>query len=259
MFMKIACCISGQPRYIPYGCQSLRTALGSHFPNIDFFLHSWYDPATVGESWDTSQPWNYGLMGAQLKHADKFLVNFFKPINHIIEPQINFDWASSYKSGANAVQSSIVSMYYSIWKANELKKEHEQANNFIYDMVIRTRYDMIYFNEIPIDSIAGDCNGAVFLPEFFHRTRPQPNSFCDYLNISSSPIIDIISDVFNQYPILNTQSRYPYADVMLGTHVKNHNITIHTMPVELEIAHKLVHATFKFDKDLSLQYFFKDD
>ena len=41
--MKVALCLSGQPRVIEVGYQKLKAALLDH-NDVDVFVHTWFDP-----------------------------------------------------------------------------------------------------------------------------------------------------------------------------------------------------------------------
>ena len=72
--------------------------------------------------------------------------SFYKPKNHIVEQQ-RVDIAPQGLSHEEFVHYS---MFYSIWKANELKKEYEKKNNFKYDCVIKSRFDVALFDKLDV-------------------------------------------------------------------------------------------------------------
>ena len=92
------------------------------------------------------------------------LVNLYKPKKYIIEPQIDFNkvaeehkvsrayldknnqlgsWQMTSKTGIGYVgPERLLSQFYSVQKSIELKKQYEEENNFKYDCVIKTRFDL---------------------------------------------------------------------------------------------------------------------
>ena len=54
--MKIALCLSGQPRGIPYSCQQILDNIINVNENVDVFLHTWFDPNDIGKSYGSAQP-----------------------------------------------------------------------------------------------------------------------------------------------------------------------------------------------------------
>ena len=107
---KVAICISGQLRTGILGHDVFRRFFGS-LDNYDIFYHTW-----------TLEP------DVSLK-----LQSLYSPMKFIEEPSIDVDEVGNFGS-----------MLYSIMMANELKKQHEIENNFRYDLVIKTRFDLIF-------------------------------------------------------------------------------------------------------------------
>ena len=95
---------------------------------------------------------------------EQTLLNLYKPVSYIIEPQIDFNdiaednnvsrrhldtdgalgsWSLDSKQGAGYVgPERILSQYYSVQKSFELMRSHEKENNFRYDCVIKSRFDL---------------------------------------------------------------------------------------------------------------------
>jgi hypothetical protein len=76
-----------------------------------------------------------------------YILNLYKPKKYIFEPPKKF--LLEEFTGANfelIKPQNVLSMFYSIEQANNLKKEYEKENNFVYDIVIRSRTDIILQN-----------------------------------------------------------------------------------------------------------------
>ena len=102
---KIAICFSGQPRFIEDGFLTFAKNLVG-FEDMDIFIHAWHN----------SPPGNNGHLTNV--EDDRNIFNFYNPKNHIVEQQ-RFDIAPQ---GVGHKIFIHYSMFYSIWKANELKK-----------------------------------------------------------------------------------------------------------------------------------------
>lgn len=118
---KVAICISGLPR----------TAIQSHsiFRNFfqslgeyDIFYHTWEEvtPAELNK-----------------------IHSLYKPARYKVQPSID-----------RIANGSFGNMLYSIMMANELKKSYEIDNDFRYDLVIKTRFDLVFpqHNRFPINN-----------------------------------------------------------------------------------------------------------
>ncbi len=185
---KIAICLSGQPRYISDGYLNLNREILSKY-DVDFFIHTWFDPNYVGSKFDFSPLNSYNRSGIWEINTIEKINELYQPLKIYYEPQKQFN---IYNDVSYEKQSPIAlySMYYSIWKSNELKKEYENKNNFKYDCVIRTRFDikLDYFN-LDLDKI--DLNKIYVSGEI----NPYPN---DQLAISNSGNIDYYSELYNK-------------------------------------------------------------
>lgn len=82
---------------------------------------------------------------------EKEVKEAYKPKKSIFEKQIIFDKPNFLLkiSSKNALRKhSIYSRWYSTKKVIELKKEYERENNFKYDCVFLTRFDVAFFKDV---------------------------------------------------------------------------------------------------------------
>jgi hypothetical protein len=108
---RTAICISGLPRtgIQAHGCFR---KLFSSIDNYDVFYHTWNEPNT------------------EVSFAK--LNNLYSPVISRVDPPAPVIPYASFGS-----------MLYSMMIANELKKTYEIQNNFRYDLVIKTRFDLV--------------------------------------------------------------------------------------------------------------------
>ncbi len=227
--MKIAICLSGQPRFLDIGFHFLQRYLIN--PNIqheiDFFIHSWYDSDEVGNFFDSAQESQKSMVGKISVDSDKLLINYYKPKKFIIEPQKNFDkYTKKLKTSTNAKQNILCSLFYSMYMANNLKKDYEIQNNFIYDIVLRTRTDIVYFNEIIFDNYINNLNNISVPKKYFldqesfnNKNKPMPDIFA----FSNSRNMDIFCSVYPEFLNLNSEIDPVYGENYLGEWVRNKN------------------------------------
>lgn len=151
--------------------------------NVDIFLHSWET--------------NY----------ERELIEKYNPKLHIIEKQIYFSKSDIGKLPENnkRVQAHF-SKWYSIKKAMELKQEYEKQNNFKYDFVLQSRFDLVWLVDVLFDNF--DKN-KFYIPKTSKGGHPWgwPNGWCnneigDLFFFSSSENMDKFSKLYdniNQY------------------------------------------------------------
>ena len=85
-----------------------------------------------------------------------------------------------------------MSMYYKIWSANELKKVHEHKKGFTYDVVFRSRPDVM------IQKIPGECFTNLDTRVWSSSFPPgnNPNETNDLLLISNSVNMNRVCDIW---------------------------------------------------------------
>jgi hypothetical protein len=122
--MKIALCLSGQPRYIDDGFSEINRNLLDRY-DIDVFAHTWWDESYADKEIEFWQALSYNRKCKWDKDTIIKINNYYKPKKFIYEPQKEFNILNDVNY---ALQNPIApySMFYSIKKANDLKKQYEK-------------------------------------------------------------------------------------------------------------------------------------
>lgn len=88
--------------------------------------------------------------------------------------------------------SLIASQFYKFYSCNQLRKQYEKENNIKYDIIIKTRPDVIYFNPLNIETV--DAN-------FFYADHPYGDIFIcgsgENIDIFCNAINNITNIIFN--------------------------------------------------------------
>jgi hypothetical protein len=217
---KIALCISGQPRRAldtyPFIYNNIIKP-----NNADVFIHMHYDENNL--YMEKSHADN-GICLIQ-KGIDKSLIELYKPKCYLIESPRNFqkpnlkipekrlenmkkmnhhkNWSDEQHS--NHIIKQLCSMYYSIYKANELKEVYANENGFVYDYVIRIRFDILPLTPILCTDL--DPNYIYYL-----ELGQSDELISDWLNIGSNVIMNIFSSLYLNMGYLNTFHYYKQED-----------------------------------------------
>jgi hypothetical protein len=229
--MKIAICISGQPRNFKQSYESLKTYFLDKY-DCDIYFHTWKT--------DSFESTNFGFGNSKYSlTSDDYneLIQLYKPKNYISENPIVFD-SSGYKCPIwRQPLNNTLSMFYSIYRSFQLIEEN-------YDYVIRTRFDINYskFNlEFPEEGI--------ILPEWNTDIRVKSRGYYDVfalgkpedMKMYSQVFSNIISYVTNDEDFLNFLiGGWPGQDsplrneYLLKWHLLKNNIKIKELPT-LEI------------------------
>lgn len=189
--MRVALCISGQPRYLDDGYKTIKK-LFDKFGTLDTFVHTWWDDSYKNKPIEFAPNLTYGRYCVWESDTIEKIQSLYQPKVLYYESTKNFETFSDVTYGKSN-PNSIHSGWYSVYKCNELKRKYEIDNNFIYDLVIRCRFDVDLF-EFNLSEIDFD---KVYVCGELHRTNRQylPN---DLFAISSSKNIDIYSSIYTK-------------------------------------------------------------
>jgi hypothetical protein len=211
--MKVAVCISGQPRNYKKGFLELKKWFLDKY-DCDVYIHTWYDTKAIFETGhDYLEKKTYSFT-----HKDySNILKLYKPKAYEFQKPIVFDETSIVGTHCKYKLNNILSAAYSIHSCYNLVKE----SGIEYDYIIRYRFDLRF-----TDYVSSEC---VFLkditqldpnkyntfkyPDF--EGRPTRTSEIDDQFIVSGPsVADIYSDYFCY--ILN----YVYMDGEFGEWLK---------------------------------------
>ena len=142
MLMKIAVCLSGQPRNFREGHAYFSECFSSC--EVDYFIHHWFhndeskNPILIG-----SGGTNKGKVSwLPEKDSDKKIIELFKPKSHLFEKQKKFTDHNYSKEFWSMTTPNALSMFYSRNECGKLFDAYLKENNTKYDFAIWTRPDV---------------------------------------------------------------------------------------------------------------------
>ena len=199
--MKVAFCLSGN-----IGGMGGKNSKGAPV-DFEYCYNSYYkniisrnDTDVFIHSWSTE----FG----------KELIELYKPVKAIIEPQKEFPDIKKLKFGGGKGTTQlqffrIRSRAYSMQQVMRLKKQFEIDNDFIYDVVMLTRFDLIWHT--PVDF-------SVFNMDFFYilnwnkidyefktvsKDSKNPGLINDLWFFSNSKFMNYLGDIYNELTEVN--------------------------------------------------------
>ena len=216
--MKIAICFSGGIRYPRLGLESIKHLFSSH--EVKIFIHTW--------KVENKEEFLNTIFDPQTKDKDEILTDYidFVKNNYPYESLLieNFDAKKKYfeevfnsLTFSNYTRTDIgpISMHYSIYMSNQLKKSYEEVHSMKFDKVIRIRFDSDFQGkELDLEELDSD----ICIPSG-HDWGEGVN---DQFAIGTSSGIDVYSDIFNNYKNIQ-QSRYE-SEQILKHHLEFNNI-----------------------------------
>jgi hypothetical protein len=221
--MKIAILLPGQPRFT--GDLDLFLSNLKGYSQADWFCYLSNNSSQVEQKSDSIKihsSWiDYDIEWARAKIISNL------PSGHQLQDFAVSD--SESKTWPEVVQKGsffskpfpVFSMYYNIYKANQLREAYESQHNFKYDLVIRTRSDYGLSNEVDLSKYDRTSN-TVFMPnnEWYGIGYPSNDQFA----FGNSAVMSIYADLVNHLKEYDDRNVQFGPENMLGYHLSLNGI-----------------------------------
>ena len=215
--------MSGQPRFIKEAFPYIKKNLIEYNGNIDVFLHCWFDENEVGKKFpntsDTTREQGNGFVESDTISQLKKL---YEPISIQVEAQVDFtnEIKDEYIVARDKTNPfATFSMWESIKRCNDLKNKYENENNFVYDAVIRCRYDLKIESPIKL----ADIEESVLYTSG-HNSRTDTVE--DILFYGKSDLINIVSLMTYEFDSNFRKINFWNNESLLAVHCQKHGIKI---------------------------------
>jgi hypothetical protein len=193
--MKIALCLSGQPRALEEGFRYWKKNLIDCF-EVDVFVHSWNS------------------------HLNEHILELYKPKKYVFE-DYKFSPEHDKIYEKNCVHESSLPRYslaqfYTIIQSRNLKIEYEVSHNITYDWVVKGRFDYA-LNIVP--DFSSD-NSYVYLPtrRYLQTDNTYDYGFCDLFAYGSSENMNKYMSVFEHMQKFSKIPEYKfYGESLVST------------------------------------------
>ena len=235
--MKIALCLSGQPRVVDVGFNKLKQSI-LHNDKVDVFIHTWFDPNNLST--------NSVIPGRESHSLDpsaiEKLKNYYQPKKLLVEKPKHWKrdygfpdkcftdawtWALEVGGGLDVAKDYINnithSMFYSMMMANLIKEQYSVENGVEYDLVIRNRID--YSPHVVLD-----LNNATIGDDILvYQDLNQPHGMIsDWFAMGTTNTMNVFCGVYNHIGQLIKQSTevdgFWCNELLLKHHIDNNNI-----------------------------------
>lgn len=192
--MKIAVCLSGQLRTAEYALPSQINWFKSNDDDfdyeIDYFCHTWLEPNLHRISLNDFVVEETSVTCSEIENCIGLCNPKDKLFQHYNDVPYKFPWAE---------------MFYSALMANRLKRNYEIKNNFRYDLVVKSRYDLAFENNdsfinyyLRLTSHVSTSDHLEIYVNHVNRDLAEYNKLnnCDVMYYGSSISMDIFSDIY---------------------------------------------------------------
>ncbi len=140
--MKIALCLSGQPRAWRAGYEYInKNLLSKH--DVDVFLHFWTQRDDIQLMQD--------------------IIELYKPVKWDTKQEFVSTFFNRFdrNGGPGWPPRNPYHSYYSVFHCNLLKKDREMKQGYYYDYVVRTRFDYALNRELPFSEVK---DNKIYIP-----------------------------------------------------------------------------------------------
>ncbi|MDB4916147.1 MAG: hypothetical protein JWM95_3791 [Gemmatimonadetes bacterium] len=207
---RVAVCISGVARNYRQNLTLMRAFLADS--NADVFFHFWESP------------------------EQELIVRELEPKGYEfgkrddVPPPPEFTRREAFSTAERDGNS--VAMFYGIKRANELRREYERANGFVYDVVIRLRLDFF-----AVTNLAELIQRIRYRQEGWENTLWVPNmahsvGLNDQIALGTSSIMDRYASAYDSLDAFAASGDYFNPEYFLLRHVLGLGLKILTVPFE---------------------------
>lgn len=206
--MKTAICLSGHIRNFVQNYNNFnKFIIGPLSPDI--FIHTWDTYGWRAEGNDISV--GFGQFKGFDHYSGKIdvakITELYQPKKMVIENYSDLEAAFVEQGKLHKPNCShpldrpenTIGMAYKLKKCNELKTQYEKENKFVYDIVIRSRPDIVY-SRCPLDEkiIFNSQKGLLLTSE-----EQSYGIASDIFAVGNSAIIDKYSDLYSNLDKIN--------------------------------------------------------
>lgn len=202
--MKIALCLSGQPRFVKEAYPYIKQNIIDRY-DTDVFCHFWYDDNIENyqcKFGDTEHDLNWAKYRLAKDVKDQVL-DLYKPKKYSYQSPIEFqnaniDTTKSFEKYFGNIQKEEFkyfhirnshSMWYSVLQSNLLKEQYRFETNTKYDVTIRSRFDLQIGVPLQLEKL--DMNLV------YYEEMGQPdNMVSDWFNFSNNDNMNVYSSIF---------------------------------------------------------------
>lgn len=224
---RIAVCICGEPRTWKQTISSWKRIINDTEVQIDYFL----------QLWDTQTPIGVQTSGISYNEVKKIpeipiseseineLIDSIKPIEYIIESKREF---TPHNPNQPLFLTPQLSQWWAFMKVAKLKSDYEIKKEFIYDLVLRFRYDIYLHDYILLSNNKprfGEIHGTHYYS--FYDGNERLTRFGDLIWYSDSITFDILSNYYFEIPNIKSHKQGEYPEIIWHTFCAKNNLEIY--------------------------------
>ena len=235
--MNVAFCFSGAIKYPEFALKSME----SIFPitNKKVFIHTWKIlnkenfMSTLGGSeykvLDEQYTNNFSIL--EKYNYEKLLIENYETKREEFEFLYNnLNFLKENDNTFDVIRKDIgpISMHYSLYKSNELKKQYEKENNMTFDAVFRIRFDSD-FRDAKLD--ISNLKDGLWIP---YMSSLDCGGLNDTFSFGSSYYMDLYSSMYLYLHKLQKISKY-HPETMLKHYLAMRGVPVKRIKMYIQI------------------------
>jgi hypothetical protein len=171
--MRTAFCFSGELRSIDKTYSLMKEKLMNRFSNYDIFYHTWSDDPDLSKI--------------------HYLENDSHTKNILVENRITLPERPIYDKNRRpeVFVQGLLRQLYCLKTCNSLKTQYEKENNFLYDVVVRIRPDLLLINNTCLEKNAESWDMKNYV---YTTDHDDHHGYNDRFYFSNSENMDFLSN-----------------------------------------------------------------
>lgn len=223
--IKIAIVLSGMQKMHERSIASIKEIEKNYETKI--FCHCWENNEKINNYCFNSRAFN--LPNEPAETILKKYQNIFYRISDNRKYKNIFDHRfKSVKNNNGASNSSFLSQFYSMRRANSLKKRYEIENNCVFDCVIRMRFDSLI--SIPIIFENHNLEKINTQPSYYVYSRNvpagRPKGINDQFAFGPSKLMDCFFDAYKNMVTISNEGTCWCPHAILAEHLLRNKIEV---------------------------------
>lgn len=226
--MRIALILAGDPRWSKE-FDSFLSSINGNF-SIDWFVYLWDNADTTGgrPDWEVvSKNWSPCNQQWAREKIESCLPNNHHLKSIDLSDRLSLTIPDIHNKAGETSIERMYSMYYSLYRADQLRKTYQDQNFFTYDIVIRTRPDLgltgIIDLEKAINYIRANPNAILTPNSEIHGYGVKMN---DMVAIGNDRSISVYCSMFESLIHYNRQGVIFHPETMLAYHCAVNNLNV---------------------------------
>ncbi len=222
--MKVALCFSGLPRNIQDTYVSIYENLIKPNNIEDVFMHVWEceDGTNIGNKWESCIYDRSDRAFMLEKYASKGWLEETQESFKNSPNYLSDDLLDKYVVSKNTTRSDKLCQFYSLFQSVKLISEYQKKHGFVYDMIIKLRFDLMFFSPIIVEDLD---QRVLHVSDFMTNigTRSMVN---DWFAIGNYDNIQKYAEIWNNITMLLDQGIKFHPEELIAGNLKNYGIEI---------------------------------